>query len=83
MDDGVDALDRAPNAVRVGHVPGDELHAPRGEGLRLLRARVADERAHVVVLGPDRVHDPGADEPRAPRDDNLHRRAGASAKFCQ
>ena len=79
VDDRVAAGDRGAEALRVGHVSLDELAAPGLEPLAA--AAVADEAAHVVVGGAERVHDVAADEAAAAGDED-HVFA-SSAKFCQ
>jgi hypothetical protein len=79
VDDGVRALDRAPQARRVRHVSRHQLGA---DVLELRRpAAAADERAHRQLPLAQRPHDVRADEPRRAGDQNAH--AGFRSKFCQ
>ncbi len=79
VDDDVDALERAPDAGRIGHVALDELAAERFQRGRL--APAPNETAHRLSRPAQRVHDVPADEARPARDeDHL---AGSRSKFCQ
>ena len=77
VDDRLDALDRTPEAVRVGHVALDELAAERPRAFFGL----AHEGAHVLPAGEQRVHDVAPDESRAAGDEDHF--AGSRSKFCQ
>ena len=85
VDDRVAALDGAAQARLVGHVAGDELAAQAGQLGRMRPVRVADERANLMPLVPDRPDDVGTHEARAAGDEDAHQPAGfaSSAKFCQ
>ena len=79
VDDDVDALERAPDAGRIGHVALDELAAERFQRPRL--APAPNEAAHRPVRPAQRVHDVPTDEPGTAGDeDHL---AGSRSKFCQ
>ena len=73
VDDRVDALRGAAEALRVGHVALGALRS----GNRAL----ADERPHVVPGVLDRANHVRADEPRPPGDEDLH--DSTRSKFFQ
>jgi len=76
MDDVRAAVCRGGEAVGIGDVADCELGADR----LCVRAalRRPDKYADVAALRAQGVHDPWADEPRPPGDENLH-----FWKFCQ
>ena len=76
VDDGLDALDRTPEAGRIGHVPLDEL-APERRAL----LRIAHESAHVLPRREQRLYDVAPHEPGGARDQDHF--AGSRSKFCQ
>jgi hypothetical protein len=76
VNDGVDSFDGAAEAVRVGHVPLNQLSA-ESRGL----ARIAHQGAHVLARGVQRANDVAPHEARGAGDeDHL---AGSRSKFCQ
>ncbi len=81
----VAALDGSPQACFVRDVAGDELAVQAGQLGRVFPVRVADERANLVPLVPDRPDDVGTHEAGAAGDEDAHQPAGfaSSAKFCQ
>ena len=68
----------AAQARRIGDVAGRRARRPRLASCAP-RSGCAHERAHVVLLRAQRVHDLRADEAGAAGDEDLH----ALAKFCQ
>ncbi len=76
VDDRIDALDRTPEAGRIGHVSFDQL-APERPAL----LGIAHESPHVLPCGEQRLHDVAPHEPRGTRDEDHF--AGSRSKFCQ
>ena len=76
VDDGVDALDGAAQAGRIGHVTLDDL-APERLGL----AGVAREGAHVLSCREQGGNDVAPHESGGARNEDHF--AGSRSKFCQ
>ena len=79
VDDGVDSFAGSAEGGRVGHVPGDELDAPRCERVRA--RRLPHERPHRRLARAQRVRRLRADEARPAGDEDRH--VSRVSKFCQ
>ena len=81
VDDRGHSLAGSAEGSRIGHVPGNQLGAPRCEARG--PGRLPHERPHRRPTRAQRVHDVRPDEPRPAGDEGGRALTHASSKFCQ